>query len=32
MLHDDDARYPYIVETPLKPDTGTIPSSHDRAL
>jgi hypothetical protein len=23
MLHDDDASYPYIVETPLKPDTGT---------
>jgi hypothetical protein len=28
MLHDNDASCPYIVETPLKPDTGTIPSSH----
>jgi hypothetical protein len=30
-LYNNGATYPYIVETPLKPDTGTIPLSHDRS-
>jgi hypothetical protein len=28
ILYNNDASYPYSVETPLKPDTGTIPSSR----